>query len=339
MAGTRIGIAMATALVVLVLGSCARDDSASEVDPGGAASADGSNGATGGGGGGNGSGGSGGSSDPNGPGPDTPVDDPTLSLPGLPIGGNLYSSIDGNHPDNQCTNVNWIVDSAAADLVSGIAVEVTGVAFDPVAFTVASAGCDDDAPPCPGFVFTADARVCNLAVAPIPGSDTEGSFAFALLGRIDCRQIGSERCRDFTEAVAAEPMLWKELDPPVTGSGLDPDGDGGGTDGSTDGGTDGATDGATDGSTDGARTAAPTGAPTAARTGAPTGAPTAAPTRAPASSPPWQTSQVASSSDGSPSAAASSPRPPRSPRCSSTSATSPRGRSTTTSASTSTSSG
>ena len=134
MAGTRIGLAMATALVALVLGSCARDDSASEVDPAAAAStsADGSTGAGGGGGGGNGGGGSGGSSDPNGPGPDNPVDEPTLSLPALPVGGNHYSSIDGNHPDNQCANVNWIVDSDAADLVSGIEVEVTGVGFDPV---------------------------------------------------------------------------------------------------------------------------------------------------------------------------------------------------------------
>ena len=253
MAGTRIGIAMATALVSIALGSCARDDSASEVDPGGVAStsAEGSTGA--GGGGGIGSGGSGGSSDPNGPGPDKPVDEPTLTLASLPVGGNHYGSIDGNHPDNQCANVNWIVQSDAADLVTGVEVEVTGVAFDPVVFTVASTGCDDDAPPCPGFVFTAAARVCNLAVAPVPGSDTNGSsYTFALHGRIDCREIGSERCRDFTTAVAAEPMLRLDLDAPVTGTGTDPDGDGGTTDGTTEGSTEGATDGATDGTTGGA---------------------------------------------------------------------------------------
>ena len=79
MVGTRIGLAMTTALVALVVCSCARDDSASEVDPAG-----GSSSATG--------------TETNGPGPDTPVDDPTLSLPALPIGGNLYSSIDGNRP-------------------------------------------------------------------------------------------------------------------------------------------------------------------------------------------------------------------------------------------------
>ena len=252
MAGTRIGIAMATALVSLVLGSCARDDSASEVDPGGVAStsAEGSTGA--GGGGGSGSGGSGGSSDQNGPGPDNPVDEPTLTLASLPVGGNHYASIDGNHPDNQCANVNWIVQSDAADLVPGVEVEVTGVAFEPVVFTVASTGCDDGAPPCPGFVFTPAARVCNLAVAPIPGSDTSGSsYTFALHGRIDCREIGSGRCRDFTAAVAAEPMLSLDLDAPVTGDGGDPDGDGGATGDSTDGATDDTTDDTTDGFTDG----------------------------------------------------------------------------------------
>ena len=102
---------------------------------------------------------------------------------------------------------------------------------------MASTGCDDDAPPCSGFVFTPDARVCNLAVAPKPGSATDGpSYTFALHGRIDCEQIGSQRCHDFTTAVAGEAMLSLDLDPPVTGTGLDPDGDGGTTDGSTDGG-------------------------------------------------------------------------------------------------------
>ena len=223
MAGTRIGLAMATTLVALVLGSCARDDSASEVDPAAAAStsAEGSTGA--GGGGGSGGGGSGGSSDPNGPGPTTPSTNPTL-IAAEPAGRRQpLRSIDGNHPDNQCANVNWIVQSDAADLVPGIEVAVTGVAFEPVVFTVASTGCDDDAPPCPGFMFTADARVCNLAVAPIPGSDTNGSsYTFALHGRIDCREIGSERCHDFTTAVAGEPMLSLDLDAPVTGTGATP---------------------------------------------------------------------------------------------------------------------
>ena len=66
------------------------------------------------------------------PGPTTPSTNPTLSLPSLPVGGDHYSSIDGNHPDNQCANVNWIVQSETADLVPGIEVAVTGVDFEPV---------------------------------------------------------------------------------------------------------------------------------------------------------------------------------------------------------------
>lgn len=238
--GLRVGV---TAAVVALMGTgCAPDGAAPEVDPANAAVTsedDGGNGKTG--------SGSSGSSDPNGPGTDDPVDEPTLSLPGLPIGGRTYLSIDGNHPDNQCANVNWIVESAAADLVSGIEVVVTGFVFDPEVFTVASAGCDDDAPPCPGFVFTADAQVCNLAVAPIPGPDTSlGSYRFALVGRVDCLEVGSEQCRQFRDAVAAEPGLSLGLDPPFTGTDDNTDG----TDDSTDG-TDGTGTNGTDTSTDG----------------------------------------------------------------------------------------
>lgn len=206
MARYRLRVWVTAAALTQMLVGCAPDDAAPEVDPAGTATSEDN----------------GGSSGPNGPDPDDPVDQPTLSLPGLPIGGRTYLSIDGNHPDNQCANVNWIVEDAAADLAPGIAVAVTGLEFDPAVFTVASAGCDDDAPPCPGFVFTVDAQVCNLAVAPIPGSDTSlGSYRFALVGSVDCREIGSERCQDFTDAVAAEPGLSLGLDAPFTGTGDD----------------------------------------------------------------------------------------------------------------------
>ena len=127
----------------------------------------------------------------NGPGPDTPVDDPTLSLPGLPIGGNLYSSIDGNHPDNQCTNVNWIVDSAAADLVSGIEVEVTGCPLDPVAFTEASTGCDDRR----SALRRLRVHRRREGLQPRRRADTRlGHDRLVVVraspGRVDCRQIG-----------------------------------------------------------------------------------------------------------------------------------------------------
>jgi hypothetical protein len=209
MARCWVRVGVTAAVVALTMAGCAQDDAAPEVDPGATTVTSDNNGANR----------KSGSSDPNDPGPDDPVDQPTLSLPGLPIGGRTYPSIDGNHPDNQCANVNWIVDAAAADLAPGIAVAVTGFEFDPEVFTVASAGCDNDAPPCPGFVFTVDAQVCNLAVAPIPGSDTSlGSYRFALVGHVDCREIGSERCQEFKDAVAAEPGLSLGLDPPFTGT-------------------------------------------------------------------------------------------------------------------------
>lgn len=225
----RLGVGVIIVVVTLVVAGCAPDDAAPEVEPPEATATFDANG-------GNGNGGSGG----NGPGPDDPVDQPTLSLPGLPIGGRTYLSIDGNHPDNQCANVNWIVDDDDADLAPGIAVAVTAFEFDPAVFMVASAGCDNDAPPCPGFVFTVDAQVCNLAVAPIPGSDTSlGPYEFALVGRLDCHETTSERCQEFKDAVAAEPGLSLELDPPFTGTDDDDsdetDGDATDTDGTGDG--------------------------------------------------------------------------------------------------------
>lgn len=233
----RLRVGATAAVAALMMAGCAQDDPAIEVDPADANAASGDNG---------------GSSGPDGPGPDDPVDQPALSLPGLPIGGPTYLSIDGNHPDNQCANVSWIVNADAADLVPGVAVAVTGFEFDPGVFTVASAGCDNDAPPCPGFVFTAAARVCNLAVAPVPGSDTTlGSYRFSLVGRVDCGEIGDERCREFRDAVAAEPKLSLGLDPPVIGTDDDvdetdvddsdtDDGTGDGTDMGDDTGDDGA---------------------------------------------------------------------------------------------------
>lgn len=234
MARYRLRVGVTTAVVTLMMAGCAPDDAAPEVDPAEATATSDDNG-----GGGNGGNGNGGSADANGPGPDDPVDQPTLSLPGLPIGGRTYLSIDGNHPNNQCANVNWIVDDDAADLAPGIAVAVTGFEFDPAVFTVASAGCDNDAPPCSGFVFTVDTQVCNLAVAPIPGSDTSlGSYRFALVGRVDCREIGSERCQEFQDAVAVEPGLSLGLDPPFAGTDDDDsdetDGDATDTDGTAD---------------------------------------------------------------------------------------------------------
>ena len=206
MAYCRLRVAVTATVVTLVAAGCAQDDAGPEVDPADASVLTDSGDAAEAGG-------------VEGPGADDPVDRPTLSLPGLPIGGETYSSVDGNHPDNQCANVNWIVEADAADLAPGVAVTVTGFEFDPAVFTVASAGCRDDAPPCPGFTYTVDAQACNLAVAPIPGSDTSlASYRFSLVGRVDCRELGSERCGAFKAAVAAEPQLSLGLDPPVIGT-------------------------------------------------------------------------------------------------------------------------
>ena len=95
---------------------------------------------------------------------------------------------------------------------SGIAVEVTGFVFTPGVFVVADARCDDNNPPCPDFVFTVDAQVCNLAVAPsIDGDITVENSVVALAGNVNCRHVGPEECDRFANAAKAEQNLSIEL--------------------------------------------------------------------------------------------------------------------------------
>ena len=200
MAGTRIGIAM-TALVSLVLGSCARDDPASEVDPGGVApptSAEGSTGA--GGGGGSGSGGSGGSSDRTDPARTPPSR--THAGFGEPAGRRQPLRLDRRGPPRQPVRQRELDRPVhAADLVSpgrgggdGRRLRARGVHRGRPAET--------RRPPCPGFVFTPAARVCTLAVAPISGSDTSGSSY--TLRCTDASTAG----RSAAGAVATSPLRW-----------------------------------------------------------------------------------------------------------------------------------
>lgn len=150
----------------------------------------------------------------NGPDPDDPNgQSPSISLPSLPIGGNANESADISHPNNQCVDVNWIVEpGSAATLSSGIAVEVTGFVFTPSVFVVADAGCDDNNPPCPGFVFTVAAQVCNLAVMPaIDGDMAVENSVVALAGRVDCQHVGPKECDRFANAAEAEQNLSIEL--------------------------------------------------------------------------------------------------------------------------------
>jgi len=148
------------------------------------------------------------------PDPDDPVEPrPAVSLPGLPIGGSTAASVDAAHPDNQCVAVNWRAgDDGTADLTAGVAVRVTGFRFTPDVFVVAPWGCDDSRPPCPGFVFTQDAQLCNLAVAPRPDAEAANPLV-TLVGELSCRQLEQHLCDRFAVEVAASENTTLDLLP------------------------------------------------------------------------------------------------------------------------------
>jgi hypothetical protein len=134
------------------------------------------------------------------PDPEPTDDNPSISLPSLPIGGDAEESSDSDHPNNQCVDVNWIVDEdSEATLKAGIEIEVTSFLFTPEIFVVSDAGCDDSNPSCTGFVFTEDAQVCNLAVEPAEGAEPGTEATVGLTGIVTCT-LETEECEAFADS-------------------------------------------------------------------------------------------------------------------------------------------
>jgi hypothetical protein len=147
------------------------------------------------------------------PDPEPPTEQPTVSLPSLPIGGTANESEDVDVPNNQCVDVNWIVDQEGdALLVEGIEVQITGATFTPPElFVEAGAGCGGGNPPCTGYVFTDKAQACNLAVEPLPGAELLEETPFVALTGVATCELTQEECDAFGEAVANEENLTIDL--------------------------------------------------------------------------------------------------------------------------------
>lgn len=151
------------------------------------------------------------------PSPEPTPDNPSISLPSLPIGGDPEESSDADHPNNQCVDVNWIVDDdSEATLRAGVEIEVTRVIFTPEVFLVADAGCDDSNPPCTGFVFTEDADVCNLAVEPAEGAEPGTEATVGLTGFVTCT-LEREECEAFADSAEEQNPSLGPLEVPEVG--------------------------------------------------------------------------------------------------------------------------
>lgn len=83
------------------------------------------------------------------PGPETPDGNggtPSVSLPGLPVGGD--PEVSPENPAVECAQVNWIVDSGSgAEFDEGIAVTIDSVTPSPEYFGLADSGCSRSAHP------------------------------------------------------------------------------------------------------------------------------------------------------------------------------------------------
>jgi hypothetical protein len=219
MALSRLGVAVAAAVVLATTG-CASRTASPEVDPGlaaassttGGAATDATGGGTGGTGGASPAPGDDGSQQV-GPAPDDPVNAPSVSLAGLPVGGS------GNVLDEstglQCVDANWRGDPGTpADLTEGISVSVTAIAFEPAVFET-TAATDCGLPSCRSFVFSGDARACALAVLP-NGSPDDPSVQHVLVlgGTARFEGVAAQRREEFLAAAKAIPDRFAELSPP-----------------------------------------------------------------------------------------------------------------------------
>lgn len=132
--------------------------------------------------------------------------------------------MDPAHPENQCVAVNWRAgDDGTADLSAGVAVRVTGFRFTPDVFVVAAWGCDGSRAPCAGFVFTEEAQLCNLAVAPRPDAEAANPLV-TLVGELSRRAVDQAVCDRFATEVAASENTTLDLLPlePSTSTMTDP---------------------------------------------------------------------------------------------------------------------
>lgn len=131
---------------------------------------------------------------------------PGISVATLPVGGQS-----GGSPGTggvQCVQVNWILSTAGDTIPAGLAVEITGAAFEPDAYRLTDDACPG--PPCIAHVFRASALACDLPIRPrLDGatglSETE-QVSVSVQGRVLCTNYDGAPCKTFVEAVRGEPQ-------------------------------------------------------------------------------------------------------------------------------------
>jgi hypothetical protein len=125
----------------------------------------------------------------------------SVSLPGLPIGGNSQLTDD---PAVQCVSVGWSGPPAIPD---GVTVTIgSNFTFHPAAaFTQTSANCPDGTPSCwPGtFRIGVDGGTCSLAVRTTGVATGDNPSVEVTGGTATCAPDAAALCDRFRDAVAA----------------------------------------------------------------------------------------------------------------------------------------
>jgi hypothetical protein len=84
--------------------------------------------------------------------PRPPVEDVSVTLPELPVGGGS----DGE-PEDQCATASF-----NGSIPDGVSIKVTGIRFSAAGASVRGGDCGDDS--CQGFTFTSDQSTCSVSV-------------------------------------------------------------------------------------------------------------------------------------------------------------------------------
>lgn len=134
---------------------------------------------------------------------------PSVSLPGLPIGGDtVLSDVD---PSVSCTEVTWIADEPA-EVPDGVAVTIDSVSLSQDYFGLAEGGCESLGSPCVGYTFTAadNDAACAVAVTLVGVPDDPENESLSVAGTATCDT--QELCDELVGDVADESQLSIVLD-------------------------------------------------------------------------------------------------------------------------------
>jgi hypothetical protein len=131
---------------------------------------------------------------------------PGITVASLPIGGGGGGS--SGEGALQCIRVNWILSSSGSAIPAGLAVNITGVTFEPDVYQPAEGPCQG--PPCIGFTFKLSEIACDLPIRPKSSEATSLSeseqVTVSAQGRVLCSDYGSSPCKDFAGQVRGSPQ-------------------------------------------------------------------------------------------------------------------------------------